>query len=165
MNLVKRIFFLSLGLCLACLAAAFLGAGMWIAVFIGFLIGFEWAFMVWNGRKTYAFSFLGLLALQVYGAAIYLPVGWLLGSLVMLLIAWDLSEFSEHLARFDSDRVNPQLVHNHTRRLLFVAGVGFVLGGVALLVKVRLGFGIAVLLGLLVIMGLASAVRFLRGSL
>ena len=165
MKLVRQIFSLSLALSLVSLTAAFLGMLGWVPIFIGFTIGLQWAFMVWKGRKTLSFSFLGLLALLVYGAALYLPAGWLLGSLVMLLVAWDLSEFSEHLVRFNPDRVDPKLVHNHILRLFYVAGMGLVLGGLALAIKVRLGFGIAVLLGLLVFVGLGGAVRFLRRSL
>ncbi len=165
MKLVRQIFSLSLALSLVSLTAAFLGMLGWVPILIGFSIGLQWAFMVWKGRKTLSFSFLGLLALLVYGAALYLPAGWLLGSLVMLLVAWDLSEFSEHLVRFDPDRVDPKLVHNHIFRLFYVAGMGLVLGGLALAIKVRLGFGLAVLLGLLVFVGLAGAVRFLRRSL
>jgi hypothetical protein len=165
MKLVRQIFSLSLALSLVSLTAAFLGMLGWVPILIGFSIGLQWAFMVWKGRKTLSFSFLGLLALLVYGAALYLPAGWLLGSLVMLLVAWDLGEFSEHLVRFDPDRVDPKLVHNHISRLFYVAGMGLVLGGLALAIKVRLGFGLAVLLGLLVFVGLAGAVRFLRRSL
>jgi len=165
MKLVRQIFSLSLALSLVSLTAAFLGKLGWVPILIGLSIGVQWAFMVWNGRRTLSFSFLGLLALLVYGAAIYLPAGWLLGSLVMLLVAWDLSEFSAQLVRFGPDRVDPKLVHNHILRLFYVAGSGFVLGGLALVIKLRLGFGIAVLLGLLVFVGLAGAVRFLRRSL
>jgi hypothetical protein len=164
-KLVRQIFSLSLVLSLASLSAAFLGIRGWFPIFIGFSIGLQWVFMVWNGRRTFYFNFLGLLALLIYGAAIYLPAGWLLGSLVMLLVAWDLSEFSEHLARFDPERVNPKLVRNHILRLFYVAGAGLVSGGLALVIKVRLGFAIAVLLGLLVFVGLGGAVKFLRRSL
>jgi hypothetical protein len=165
MKLVRQIFSLSLALSLVSLTATFLGKLGWVPIFIGLAIGLQWAFMVWKGWKTLPFSFLGLLALLVYGAASYLPAGWLLGSLVMLLVAWDLSEFSEHLERFDPERVDSKLVHNHILRLFYVAGMGLGLGGLALAIKVRLGFGIAVLLGLLVFVGLAGAVRFLRRSL
>ena len=120
MKLVKQIFILSLGLSLASLTAAFLGKPGWVPIFIGLSIGIQWVFMVWNGRRTLSFSFLGLLALLVYGVAINLPVGWLLGSLVMLLVAWDLSEFSEHLIRFDPEHVDSKLVHNHIIRLFYV---------------------------------------------
>jgi hypothetical protein len=165
MKLVRQIFSVTLALSLVSLTAAFLGKLGWVPILIGFVIGLQWAFTVWKGRKTFSFSFLGLLALLIYGAAIYLPAGWLLGSLVMLLVAWDLSEFSEHLVRFDPGRVSPILVHNHILRLFYVAGAGLVLGGLALIIKVRLGFDIAILLGLLVFVGLAGAVRFLRRSL
>lgn len=165
MKLVKQIFALSLALSLVSLTAAFLGKLGWFPILIGLSIGLQWAVMVWKGRKTLSFSFLGLLALLVYGAALYLPPGWLLGSLVMLLVAWDLSEFSEHLVRFDPKRVSSKLVHNHILRLFYVAGLGLGIGSLALVIKVRLGFGIVVLLGLLVFVGLAEAVRFLRRSL
>jgi hypothetical protein len=165
MKLVRQLFTLSLALSLASLTVAFLRMRGWVPIIIGLFIGLQWAFMVWRGRRAYAFGFLGLLAFLIYGAAIYLAAGWLLGSLVMLLVAWDLSEFSEHLARFDASRVSPKLVQNHIIRLFYVAGMGLGLGGLALVIKVRLGFDIAVLLGLLVFVGLAGAVRFLRRSL
>jgi hypothetical protein len=165
MKLVRQLFTFSLALSMASLTAAFFSIRSWVPIIIGLTIGLQWAFMVWKGRRTFAFDFLGLLAFLIYGVAIHLPTGWLLGSLVMLLAAWDLSEFSEHLARFDVSRVSPKLVQNHIFRLFYVAGVGLVVGGLALVIKVRLGFDIAVLLGLLVFVGLAGAVRFLRRSL
>lgn len=165
MKSVRLAFLISLGLSLACMAAAFLSLSGWIQIVIGLSIGAQWAFLVWNGRRTYWFSFLGLLALLVYGAALNLPTAWLLGSLVTLLAAWDLGEFTAHLSTFDPDQVSPLLVRNHLNRLLVVAGAGLALGGIALIIKIRLEFGSAVLLGLLVFVGLAGAVRFLRGNL
>jgi hypothetical protein len=83
----------------------------------------------------------------------------------MLLVSWDLSDFSENLARFAADQVAPAFVRNHIRRLLSTAAAGSVLGGLALIVKVRLGFDVTVLIGLLVFVGLAGVVKFLRGTL
>jgi len=165
MKSVRLAFLISLGLSLACMAAAFLSLNGWIQIVIGLSIGVQWALLVWNGRRTNSFSFLGLMALLVYGAALNLPTIWLLGSLVTLLATWDLGEFTAHLSAFDPDQVSPLLVRNHLNRLLVVAGAGLALGGIALIIKIRLEFGSAVLLGLLVFVGLAGAVRFLRGNL
>lgn len=165
MKLVKQIFILSISLSLSCMAVAFLGMSLWVPILIGLLIGLQWGGFVWTGRKTMSFSFLGLLGLLIYGAVLNLAAGWLLGSLVMLLVSWDLSDFSENLARFAADQVAPAFVRNHIRRLLSTAAAGFVLGGLALIIKVRLGFDVTVLIGLLVFVGLAGVVKFLRGTL
>ena len=165
MKSVRLAFIISLGLSLACLAAAFFNQRGWIQILVGLLIGAQWALLGWKGRRSYSLSFLGLLALLIYGAVLNLPVVWLLGSLVSLLAAWDLGEFSAHLVEFAHGQVSPLLVRNHLNRIFWVTGAGFVLGASALLIKIQLGFEVAVLLGLLVFVGIAGTVRFLRGNL
>ena len=147
------------------MTVAFLRLRSFIPIGFGLVIGAHWASLVWTGRRTYSLNFLGELALLVYGAVMNLHIAWLLSSLVTLLVAWDLGEFAAHLAEFDSSQVNPLLVRNHLVRVLYVAGLGFALGGGALLIKIHLTLEAAMLLGLLVFMGLAGAVRFLRGNL
>ena len=165
MKLIRQLFTLSLALSLASLTLAFVGTLGWVPTLLGLLIGILWTYMVWNGQRTLAFNFLGLWALFIYGAAAYLPLGWLLVGVVMLLVAWDLSEFSERLSRLAPERVSPKLVRSHIMRLCYVSGVGLGLGGLGMVIKVRLGFGITIILGLLVFVGLSGAVRFLRRSL
>jgi hypothetical protein len=165
MKLIRQLFALSLVLSLASLTAAFVGTRGWFPSIIGLLIGVQWTYMVWNGRRTLAFNFLGLLALFIYGAVAYLPLGLLLVGVVMLLMAWDLSEFCERLRSLAPERVSPKLVRNHILRLCYVSSIGLGLGGLGMVIKVRLGFGITILLGLLVFVGLSGTVRFLRRSL
>ena len=165
MKSVRQVFTVSLGLSLVCLIAAYWRLRGGLPIFIGVLIGAQWAVMIWKGRRGYPFSFLGLLALLVYGAAVNLPGIWLLTSLVALLVAWDTGEFAAHLSEFDVQIISPLLVRNHLTRILYVAVAGLVIGGSALVIRIRLEFGAAVLLGLLVITGLARAVRTLRGNL
>lgn len=165
MKAVRLAFIISLILSLAGMSAAFLHLGGWIQPLIGLLIGVQWAWLTWTGHRTYSFFFLILLAFLIYAAVLNLPAFWLLVSLVALLAAWDLSEFSSQLARFSHGQVRPSLVRNHLQRVILVAGAGFTLGASALLIKIQLGFEAAVLLGLLVFVGIAGAVRFLRGTL
>jgi hypothetical protein len=165
MKTLRLTFLISLGVSLICMSAAFLSLGGWSQTAIGLFMGMLWGVLTWKGLRTYSFVFYGLLALLVFGAASNLPAAWLLGSLVPLLAAWDLSEFMAHLASFEPSQVGPWVIRHHLSRLLAVSGVGFALGGVALVIRVRLGFEAALLIGVLVFLGLAGMVRFLRRSL
>ena len=165
MKTVRLAFWITLGASLLCLAAAFLSLGGWRPAFIGLAVGALWGFLSWKGLRVNLAGFVGVLALLVWAAVSNLPAGWLLGSMVFLLAAWDLGEFMSHLAAFEADQVSSLLITLHLRRLSAVCGAGFVLGGAALVIQIRLAFEMALLLGLLVFIGLAGMVRFLRRGL
>jgi hypothetical protein len=165
MRIIRLAFWISLGLCWLCLAAAFLSLGGWSQVAIGFAVGALWGFLAWKGFRVHSAGFSVLLVLLVWGAGGGLPAAGLLASMVFLLAAWDLGEFMSHLESFEVDQVSPLLINLHLKRLVVVSGVGLLLGGAALVIQIRLGFETALLLGLLVFIGLAGMVRFLRRGL
>jgi hypothetical protein len=161
MKTVRIAFLISLGLSLACLVIAYLDTGAWIPIIIGLAAGVQWGWLGWKGRPTYSYTFLILFGLQAYAAAIQLPAIWLLGGVVFLLAAGDLGEFAALLSSFAAEEDRQSLVRAHLRRLGGVCGAGLGLGLLATAVKIRLGFEAALLLGLLVFLGLAGAVRYL----
>ena len=61
--------------------------------------------------------------------------------------------------RFDDA---PGLERRHIRRLLVVAAIGGVLGAIGLGLRVRLSFGLALLLATLAMLGLSITIGFLR---
>ena len=89
------------------------------------------------------------------------PEAMLLG-LVGALCAWDLDHFLRRVEGQAQVRDARSLAHRHLGRLLVVAGLGLLLGLVALRVDLRLTLLTALLLGLLAVLGLGRAVRYLR---
>ena len=122
-----------------------------------------WVLGVWLGWTWSAnVGFVGLAGIAALGAGLGVsPVGMLV-ALIAALIAWDLHRF---LFRLDSsdyviDRSNLQKIH--LRRLAIVAGVGLLLGILALSVQLQLGLGWVILMGLIVALGLNWVVGFVK---
>jgi hypothetical protein len=105
-----------------------------------------------------------VLAAGMAAAGLLLGVGagWMLLAVVAALSAWDLDAFVRRLK--DAARVvdRDALERQHLLRLLMVDGLGLGLAAVALGVRVRLGFGLVILLGILAILGLSRVISLLR---
>jgi hypothetical protein len=68
-------------------------------------------------------------------------------SITAALLAWDLSYFIGRLEKARTPELARILEVNHLRRLLIITGVGLLLMGAAILLRIRLSFAIALLLG------------------
>ena len=124
--------------------------GLWVA---GQQRGWGW---------TATPGMVGLVGLTTAGIFLGLPVLWMLACATAALVAWDLSHFAQRLSEAGRVEDTAALQRARRRRLAIVAGLGLLLGGTALIARVELGFGIALLLGLLAIVGLSRAVVFMR---
>ena len=82
--------------------------------------------------------------------------------LVAALVAWDLDQFAQRMRVAGRVDGAPELERRHIRRLLIVAAIGGVLGAIGLGLRVRLSFGLALLLAALAMLGLSITVGFLR---
>ena len=90
------------------------------------------------------------------------PGFWLISALVAALIAWDLDHFANILDDAAAIRDEANLKRRHLLRLGIVSGLGWLLGIVALNVRITFGFSLTLLLGLLLIVSLAGAIRYIR---
>lgn len=107
----------------------------------------------WTGALVFTF-FVGAAA---FGAWRGLPAGGMLVAMVVTLMAWDLDAFVRRLR--DARRVADEraLMRAHLLRFSLVAAIGLLLSGIALVGRVELGLGGALLLGLLVVLSLSRA--------
>ncbi len=137
--------------------------GLWTWVEFVVAVGSLWLLGRWRGWGWMAFvglaSFVGAAA-----AALWLGVGagWTLFGVTAALSAWDLDHFAQRLSRVEQTDGTRALERRHLERLLIVDGLGLLLGAVALGIKIEFGFGAALLLGLIAVLGLSQAIGFLR---
>jgi hypothetical protein len=151
-----------LGLAAALLVIAFLSLGAWGRAGLVLLVASGWGLAVWRKSRLFNLGFIGLAALAVHASALPIPTIASLASLVFSLAAWDLSEFSIRLREYDPQPGVERLIFHHLRRLAVIAGAGFLLGELALLLRLRIKFEVAIVIGLLAFLGLAQAIRYLR---
>jgi hypothetical protein len=149
----------------ACLAAAYIEAGIWLIV-PGILAAAAFLFVARRRRVAWlASSLLVVYAmLAAAGAWMRLQVLWLLIGAVAALAAWDLAHFSESLrgaATMDGARL---LERRHVRALSMAVACGLLTGGVPLVLKIHLPFAAAEIVGLILLAGLTLAGRRLLGT-
>jgi len=137
--------------------------GLWVGALVVLTLGLLWLLDQWRGWGWMAsialISFVGTAAVGLW---LGLGSGWMLFGVAAALGAWDLDRFARRLRSVRHVAGRREVERCHLRRLLGVGGLGLGLGGLALGVKVELGFGTALLLGLLIVLGLSRAVGFLR---
>jgi hypothetical protein len=150
---------LSTWICLG-LAASFPIAGSlmilnWLLALFIFILIMIWILGVkWRRRWAVTFSLVGFSMALAYGEWIGLKIGWSVVSIVFLLIAWDLQWFIWRIDLADRVEDEKELLRSHVLRLVIISIAGLLLAGVTQLIRVRFSFGIALLLGFLVILGL-----------
>jgi hypothetical protein len=85
-----------------------------------------------------------------------------LAGLIMTLVAWRLADLERRLALTDAIADERSLRRAHFTRLLIVAGVAFVPGSLATVVRIEIGAIGALIAGALAVAGLSRLVVFLR---
>ncbi len=126
--------------------------------------------IVWLGavqREWQAVTTL-MMVIFVAGTAFvawkgFLP-GLMLATLVAALSAWDLEFMAARFRRVKKEAVEGGIERRHLTRLAAVDGIGLLLGSVGLLLKLNLSFGVELLLGLVVAIGLSQIILHLRRS-
>jgi hypothetical protein len=101
----------------------------------------------------------GWVGLAAFGAWWGVISGWMLLGLVAALMAWDLHHFVTRLRDAGTITAPDELTRIHLRRLALVTGAGLLFGGIALVVRVELTFGWALLAAALAIIGLSRLLR------
>lgn len=158
MTVVQRTFWGAVIVAVGLPAIGALVQGLWSLV-VGFMaIGLLWLVIPrrrWTGDGFFVLCVAGI-ALAVW---IGVAMGWLIGGMVAALAAWDLDAFGARLASVRRVENESALVDEHLRRLAVVSAVGFLLAAAALFVRVRLSFGVALLLALVAVLGLGHVLR------
>ncbi len=116
--------------------------------------------MTWRWMPAIGFAFFVSMAAR--GAWLHLQAALMLVAVVAAMTAWDLSEFQLRLPPTRPVGSTLDLERQHLWRLVLVDALGLALAALALEVRIDLGLGSALLLGVLVVVGLSQAVRFLR---
>ena len=161
--MIGKILWVSMVLASAALLLGYILGGLWIWTPAILALGALW--MVGERRRWRHVASLGLVlhaTVAAMGMALGLGAGWMLLGVVGSLAAWDLGHFVETLR--DAGRVEGarQLEREHLRRLVLVAGLGLLLGALALSVQSRLSFWMVMFLGLVGILSLSRVVAYLR---
>jgi len=140
------------------LSLGYAGSGWLVGVFPLAVGGIFWLVAL---RRRWDWAGSAGLILFVLAAAVgfllKVGLGWMLVGLVVTLACWDLDSFARRLREVDEER-RPGLERAHLLWLVPLMLVGLVLGGAALVVRTRLGFGLTLLLGLLLVFGLSQII-------
>ena len=163
MTSTARLFHVSLALATAAMGLGYGLDGYRTGAAFFLVLGALWVlawYLGWGWGASVA------LACFVGGAAVGLWMrlwaGWMLIAVVGALTAWDLNHFARRSRRGEEIAGNSGLERAHLRRLLSVDGLGLLLAGSALLVRVRLRFAAVFCLALLAAFGLSRVIGFLR---
>ncbi len=84
--------------------------------------------------------------------------------MVAVLSAWDLLSLAGRLNKVAVESIDRGILRRHMARLVAVDAAGLLLGGFGLLLKVNLNFGLELLLGLAVAVGISQLILILRRS-
>jgi hypothetical protein len=156
----------SIGLATSALALGYAVDGFWAPAVLVVGVGLLW----WLGqaRNWDWIAPIGLTLFVVMAAGGLwrgLAASWMLLGTVAALAAWDLNHFAMRLRSVEWNETlakrRRELERRHLRRLLIVNGLGLLLAAVALGVKVRFSFGVAIVLGLVAVLGLSRAIGFM----
>ena len=153
------------GVATLALAISYAGQALWAGAGLSAAIGLLWLAGQWRGANWVADACLaGWVGLAAVGAWQGLAGGWMLLSVVAALAAWDLAHFAERLRGAGHVASRAELTRAHLTRLAIVAGIGFLLGGIALGVRLELTFGWALLVAALAIYSLSRLLGAGRGG-
>jgi len=97
-----------------------------------------------------------------FGILLGVQAGYILLGLVASLSAWDLDRFYRRIKSFEQVANEAEMERRHLLMLLSVDLLGLLLAGAALVIRTKIAFGIAFLLGLAAAWGLGQLIGFLR---
>jgi hypothetical protein len=160
---MKTFVSISIGLATSGLAIGYALNALWIGVTIIVALGLLWLVGQWRSwRPVSVLVAILFIFATAFGVWQGVPAAWMLFSIVTTLVAWDLGQFTDRLEQTEQIVGESELKRIHLQRLLVVAGLGFLFGGIALRLQVELNLGWGIFLGLLAIVGLSRIIGFLR---
>jgi len=157
---------LSIGLATGALVLSYAMHGLWAAVFLISPLGLLWLLGQWRGwRGLASVTFVVFVGAAVVGLWLDVPETLMLLAVVAALTAWDLDHFARRLRVVERVEGAQSLERHHLQRLFIVDGLGVVLSAAALGFEVKLSFGAAFLLGLLMVLAVSRAIGSLRSAI
>jgi len=161
--MTARLLPITIGLAAIVLAMGYVVGGVWKVSPILLATGALW----WVGQKRHwnlfaSVALVGFVVAAALGLWEGLPAGWMLVGVVAALSAWDLDYFARRLRSIERVEMQPALEQFHLRRLVSVNSLGLLLAGMALVVQYKFSFDVALVLGLVAVLGLSQMVNYLR---
>ena len=123
---------------------------------------------VWLVAEIRGWRWIGSISLflLIIGSAVGIIVEvdpiWAILATVLALAAWELSYFRRFLKQAPWVRNEDHLVTRHHTRVIVVAVIGVVTAWLTTQIEVNIGFGVALLLAIISLLGLSRAVIYLR---
>jgi hypothetical protein len=155
----------SLVLAALALAPAFAGHGRWAETLL--IAGAACLALAgqWRGwSRTASLAFVVFVAAAAFGLSLGLGTGQSLFAVAASLCMWDLAHYSLRLRSLPADDSKRALERQHLFRLLIVAAAGVAVGVVATGLRIKIGLGPALVLGVLAAVGLSQTIQYLRSQ-
>jgi len=156
-------YFLSISVAIAALAAAYFAIGLWWAVPLLFVTALVW---LWGDRKGRTWigslGFLILMLMATVGMMLSISPVLAILSFTAGLVGWDIGRFNDYFDKVTWAKDSGLIERRYRKRVLTVALAGGIVAIGATLIQVNFGFAIALLLGLLSVVGFSRAMVFLR---
>lgn len=145
------------------LALGYALAGYWTITIFTVVVGLLWLAALWRGwRQVMSLSIIIFVGVAALGTWLGVSTGWLLFGIIATLIGWDLGDFAYRFGPTEHTQDITRLQRIHLQRLIIVAGLGLLLGGIALNFELRLNMWWGIFLGALIIFSLSQAIGRLR---
>jgi hypothetical protein len=145
------------------LALGYLGGGLWIGAAASLALCGLWLLGLWRGwHRLDPAGLAGLIGLAGIGVWFTRPPGLMLLGVVAALAGWDLARFAQRLRAVGQIEGVEALGRAHLRRLALAGAAGLLLGVLALVIRVSLSFGAALLLAALALLGLSRVIGYLN---
>jgi hypothetical protein len=136
---------------------------LWGGVAAAVILGLLWLVSLWRGWDGMADvcvpCYAGLVGWGVWSG---LSPGWILVCVIAMLVAWDLNHFGRQLRNVELIVGAVEMVRDHLRWLAMVVGLGLLLGGISIGIRLQLGFGSTLLIAALGIISLTRIIRLAR---
>jgi hypothetical protein len=161
--MTARLLPITIGLAAIVLAIGYAVGSVWRVPPILLAVGALW----WIGQKRHwnlfaSVALVGFVVAAALGLWVGLPAGWMLVGVVAALSAWDLDHFARRLRNVERVEMRSTLERLHLRRLVSVDSLGLLLAGMALVIQYKFSFDVALVLGLVAVLGLSQMVSYLR---
>jgi len=141
------------------LSVAFASQSLWVwsilSVVFGLLClasqGYGWGWPASIGLAYFIIASAG-------GVLVGIPAGWLLICVTAALLAWDLDYFIRRTRQADKIIDPSRLERKHLNRLMLIAGLGLIVGGLALTVRIEIKFGWTLFWGIVSVFALTRLI-------